>query len=90
MVKANRPAAKRFVVRASITPIAGPVTLIAMIVMNAWFLKGAFDIWRRDDVAAEGDNYKVEKSFFRISLIYLFAHFGALLIDTALRVGGVI
>ncbi|MGI9393054.1 MAG: heme o synthase [Boseongicola sp.] len=74
----------------AMTPIAGPVTLIAAVVMNAWFLKGAFDIWRRDEVIAEADNYRVEKSFFRVSLIYLFAHFSALLIDAGLRAGGLI
>lgn len=72
----------------AMTPIAGPVTLMMAIAMNAWFLKGAFDIWRRNDVAAEADNYKVEKSFFRVSIFYLFAHFGALLVDAGLRAGG--
>ena len=70
------------------TPIAGPVTLMTAIAMNVWFLKGAFDIWRRNDVAAEVDNFKVEKSFFRFSIFYLFAHFGALLVDAGLRAGG--
>ncbi len=72
------------------TPIAGPVTLVTAVAMNVWFLKGAVDIWRRNDVAAEADNYKVEKLFFRVSIIYLFAHFGALLVDAGLRAGGLI
>jgi len=74
----------------ALTPVGGPVTLLTAIGMNAWFLKGAFDIWRRDDASAEADNYKAEKSFFRVSLIYLFAHFSALLIDTSLRAAGVV
>ncbi|QMU58316.1 MAG: protoheme IX farnesyltransferase [Boseongicola sp.] len=74
----------------ALTPIAGPVTLIVTIVMNVWFLKGAYDIWRRDEVMAEADDYKVEKSFFWFSLIYLFAHFSGLLIDAGLRMGGVL
>jgi protoheme IX farnesyltransferase len=53
--------------------------------MNAWFLKGAYDIWKRDDAAADADNYAVEKSVFKVSLYYLFAHFVALLIEAALR-----
>jgi protoheme IX farnesyltransferase len=52
---------------------------------NAWFLKGCYDIWRRDDAQAEADNYKVEIKTFKVSLYYLFAHFGALLIEAALR-----
>lgn len=67
------------------TSIGGPVYLATAIVMNAWFLKGAYDIWKRDDAAADADNYAVEKSVFKVSLYYLFAHFVALLIDAALR-----
>ncbi len=46
--------------------------------MNAWFLAGAFAIWRRDEGQAEADGYRVEKRVFRFSLFYLFLHFGAL------------
>lgn len=73
------------------TSIGGPVYLTVAVIMNAWFFKGAYDIWKRDDVAADADNYAVEKSVFKVSLYYLFAHFVALLIEAALRlnVGGV-
>lgn len=67
------------------TSIGGPVYLTVAVVMNAWFLKGAYDIWKRDDAAADADNYAVEKSVFKVSLYYLFAHFVALLVDAALR-----
>lgn len=67
------------------TSIGGPVYLTVAVVMNAWFLKGAFDIWKRDDAAADADNYAVEKSVFKVSLYYLFAHFVALLVEAALR-----
>ncbi|WP_420861073.1 heme o synthase [Algirhabdus cladophorae] len=66
------------------TSIGGPLYLAVAVVMNAWFLKGAFDIWRRDETAAEADNYKVEKSVFKVSLLYLFVHFGALLFEALL------
>ena len=72
------------------TSVGGPVYLIAAVLMNAWFLKGAIQIWRRDEDMAEADNYKVEKAFFRFSLLYLFVHFGALLIDAGLRMVGLI
>ncbi len=72
----------------ALTLIGGPVTLLVAVTLNLWFLKGAVDIWRRDETAAEADGYKVEKAFFRFSLYYLFLHFGALLIDAALRAGG--
>ena len=41
----------------ALTSVGGPVTLAAVVVLNLLFLKGAVDIWRRDDAAAEADNY---------------------------------
>ncbi|MEM8802255.1 MAG: heme o synthase [Pseudomonadota bacterium] len=69
----------------ALTSVGGPITVAAVIVLNALFLKGAVNIWRRDDVAAEADNYLAEKKFFKLSLYYLFLHFGALLADGILR-----
>ncbi len=71
------------------TAIGGPVYLAVAMVLNAEFLRGAWRIWRRSEAVAEADKYKVEKAFFRFSLIYLFAHFAALLADAALRAGGI-
>jgi heme o synthase len=74
----------------ALTPVGGPVTLVVAVALNAWFLKGAVAIWRRDEAAAEADGYRVEKDFFRFSLYYLFLHFGALLVDrTLLSLGGI-
>ncbi|MEQ8292610.1 MAG: heme o synthase [Roseovarius sp.] len=69
---------------AGFTSIGGPVYLAVAVVLNALFLKGAWAIWRRDESAAEADNYKAERSFFKLSLLYLFAHFGAIALDTAM------
>ena len=67
------------------TSIGGPFYMLAALAMNLWFLKGAMDIQRRAETAAEADGYQVEKSFFRFSLYYLFLHFGALLVEATLR-----
>jgi protoheme IX farnesyltransferase len=67
------------------TTIGGPVYFVVALVLNALFLKGAFDIWRRDEVACEADNFKVERSFFKLSLLYLFLHFGAILVEAVLH-----
>ena len=67
------------------TAIGGPLYLSAAVILNALFLKGAYDIWRRDEAQAEADEYRVEKKFFRLSLWYLFAHFGMILIEAMLR-----
>ena len=66
------------------TSIGGPIYLLAAAVMNALFLKGAFSIWRRDEDTARADNFKAERSFFKLSLMYLFLHFGALLVEAGL------
>ncbi|WP_223421777.1 heme o synthase [Tateyamaria pelophila] len=66
------------------TAIGGPVYLATALVLNAMFLKGAYDIWRRDEAQSEVDGYKVEKSFFKLSLWYLFLHFGAILVEAFL------
>ncbi|MBQ2260772.1 MAG: heme o synthase [Loktanella sp.] len=72
-----------------LTSIGGPFYMAVAVAMNAWFLKGAFDIWRRDDAACEADKHRVEINVFKVSLYYLFAHFGALLAEAALRLYGI-
>ena len=73
-----------------LTSIGGPVYLAVALAMNAWFLKGAVAIWRRDEAQAEADRYAAGKASFRFSLYYLSAHFGALLADALLRAAGVV
>jgi protoheme IX farnesyltransferase len=67
------------------TSIGGPVYLAAAVILNVLFLKGAYAIWNRDEVIADADDYLVERKFFKLSLWYLFLHFGALLIEAVLR-----
>jgi protoheme IX farnesyltransferase len=71
------------------TSIGGPVYMAAAIILNLMFLRGAWSIWRRDEAVAESDRYRVEKSVFRFSLLYLFLLFVSLLADAALRAMGV-
>ncbi|SMX27583.1 Protoheme IX farnesyltransferase [Pelagimonas phthalicica] len=71
------------------TQVGGWVYLSVAIVLNALFLKGAFDIYRRDEDMSEADNFAVERKFFKLSLLYLFAHFGAILIEAGLDKFGV-
>ena len=74
----------------ALSPVGGPVTLTAAVILNALFLKACIDIWQRDETMAEADNYAVERRAFRISLYYLFLHFAALLADAGLRAGGML
>jgi heme o synthase len=70
---------------AALTSIGGPFTLAVTVALNGWFVLGAWRIWRRDEAMAEGDKYAVEKAVFRFSLLYLFLHFGAFLVEAALK-----
>jgi heme o synthase len=70
------------------TSIGGPVYIAVAAVLNLGFVIGAVRIIRRDEMTAEADKYAVEKSFFRFSLLYLFLHFGALLVEAVLHSSG--
>ena len=74
-----------FALGAAFTGIGGPVYLTVSAVLNALFLAGAWQIWRRDEAMAEADNFATERRFFRLSLLYLFLHFGAILAEALLR-----
>ncbi|WP_282077902.1 heme o synthase [Epibacterium ulvae] len=65
--------------------VGGPLYLAAALVLNAMFLMGAWKIFRRTEADSEADNFKVERSFFKLSLLYLFLHFGAILAETLLK-----
>ncbi|WP_348657393.1 heme o synthase [uncultured Sulfitobacter sp.] len=70
------------------TAIGGIFYFALALILNAAFLLGAYRIWKRDEVMAEGDDYAEERKFFRLSLAYLFLHFGAILGEAALRTFG--
>lgn len=67
------------------TAIGGPVYLVVALVLNALFLRGAIRIWLRNEDMAEDDNFAIERSFFKLSLLYLFLHFGAILFEAVLK-----
>ena len=71
------------------TGAGGPVYLVVAVVLNALFIKGALRIWRRTEEDAEADNFAAERGFFKLSLLYLFAHFGAILVEAGLDRAGV-
>lgn len=77
-----------FAIGAAFTSIGGPVYLAVAVILNALFLKGAVDIWRRDETMAEADDFAIERRFFKLSLLYLFLHFGAILAEAALKPWG--
>ena len=70
-----------FSVARGVTSVGGPVYLTVSVLLNALFLYGAVGLWRRDEAMAQGDGYRAEKRFFKLSLAYLFLHFLALIAD---------
>ena len=70
---------------AGFSGIGGPIYLSVSVVLNLLFLRGAVQIWRRDETMSEADNFAVERSFFKLSLLYLFLHFSAILAEAMLK-----
>ncbi|MCF6271652.1 MAG: heme o synthase [Rhodobacteraceae bacterium] len=71
------------------TSIGGLVYLAIALWLNILFVKGAIALWRRDEDAAKRSDYKAEKKFFRLSLLYLFGLFVGLLAELTLHQLGV-
>jgi heme o synthase len=69
----------------ALSGIGGPLTLAVAVVLNGWFVVGAWRIWQRDEAMAEADKYAVEKAVFRFSLSYLFLHFSVFLVEAVLQ-----
>lgn len=67
------------------TQIGGPLYFAVAVAFNAVFLFGAFRLWQRTDEIADADKYRGEKRFFMFTILYLFVHFVALLLEAALR-----
>lgn len=70
-----------FAIWLGLTSVGGPLYLAVAILLNVLFIHGGWQVMGRDDAAAEADSYKVERRFFKLSLIYLFLHFLALLVQ---------
>lgn len=67
------------------TSIGGWVYFLTALGFNAVFVWGALKISGTAEADAEATKYKYEKKYFVFSIFYLFAHFGALLVDALLR-----
>ena len=67
-----------------LTSIGGLVYMAVAVVLNALFIAGAWGIFKRSDADSEADSHAAERRFFKLSLAYLFLHFGALLVESTL------
>ncbi len=68
--------------------IGGPIYFLIALALNGVFLATVWRLFQRDSDVATGDGFSVERRVFRLSLIYLFAHFVGLLIETILKTAG--
>lgn len=73
-----------FAIGLAFTSVGGWIYLAIALGVNAWFSYGAYRLWQRDEAMSEADSYAGERRVFKISLAYLFLHFGALLAERAL------
>jgi protoheme IX farnesyltransferase len=67
-----------------LTSIGGPTYMVVAVVLNALFIFGALGILRRSDDDSDADSHLAERKFFKLSLAYLFLHYGALLVEATL------
>ncbi len=73
----------------AVSAIGGAVYLALALWLNFKFACGAVKLWKRDEAAAKADGFKAEKSFFKLSLLYLFGLFAGVLVEVTLRRLGV-
>ncbi|PIE11758.1 MAG: protoheme IX farnesyltransferase [Rhodobacterales bacterium] len=66
------------------TPIGGPLYLVVALILNAQFLHACWKVWRRSDADSEADKHLAERRAFKVSLAYLFLHFGAIMAESML------
>jgi protoheme IX farnesyltransferase len=71
----------------ALSPAGGWLTLAATAVLTGLFAQAGWAVWRRDGARAEGDGWAAEKRLFRLSLLYLFGHFAAVMLDSVLGTG---
>ena len=72
------------------TSIGGPVYFLGAVVLNLVFITGAVRLRARGEAEAGADNFAMERRFFKMSLLYLFVLFFAVLLEVFLRQAGLV
>ena len=67
----------------TLSNLGGSIYLFSTVSLNCIFLYNASKILWRTEEDCELDSFLVERKFFKFSLIYLFALFVAILVDSA-------
>jgi protoheme IX farnesyltransferase len=62
--------------------LSGPIYLLVALALNIQLIVAAFKLRARSENDCVDDNSRVERKFFKFSLLYLFFHFGAIMVET--------
>jgi protoheme IX farnesyltransferase len=66
--------------------LSGPIYLVVALVLNIQLVFSAFKLWSRSDADCMTDNSLLERKFFKFSLLYLFLHFGAIIVEAKINI----
>ena len=61
--------------------LSGPIYLVVALILNTQLVFAAFKLWSRSESDCTADNSLLERKFFKFSLLYLFLHFGAIIVE---------
>jgi protoheme IX farnesyltransferase len=65
-----------------LSSLSGPIYWSVAIALNIQLIVSAFKLRDRSEDECVSDNSSVERKFFKFSLLYLFLHFGAIIVET--------
>ena len=65
-----------------LSSLSGPIYWSVAIALNIHLIVSALKLRDRTEDECVSDNSSVERKFFKFSLLYLFLHFGAIMMET--------
>ena len=65
-----------------LSSLSGPIYWSVAIALNIQLIVSAFKLRDRSEDECVSDNSSLERKFFKFSLLYLFLHFGAIMVET--------
>jgi protoheme IX farnesyltransferase len=65
-----------------LSSLTGPVYLLVALFLNIQLVFSAFKLWATSENDTDDDNSLIQRKFFKFSLLYLFFHFGAIVVET--------
>ena len=66
--------------------LGGPIYFVMAMLLNLKLVFTAFKLWLRSETQCIVDNSILERKFFKFSLIYLFIHFGVIILEAKINI----